>query len=102
MTELPVCATKEQIEEVAAIGFNASVRLLSCRLRLDSTDTLNYIARELERDVEQVKWWTNHGVSKYIAVRYLKLLHDKGIAFGIHQLLPTRRIAAMHQWRSNK
>ncbi len=100
--KVPEQVTQEMIDEVAAIGFRASVRLLSCKIKADETKTLRYIANKLERDITQVKWWTERGISHYLADRYLKLLHEEGIPFGIHQLLPTKRIAAMNVWRSNK
>ncbi len=97
--------TKNKIsprDEIAAIGFNAAIRLLSIHRHCSEQDAVEYLAFELGRAIPQIEHYRVVGLSIHLVPKVIEIMRQNKIPFGRHQLAPTKEIIAMAQWRNTK
>ncbi|MFZ3513770.1 hypothetical protein LC147_11835 [Vibrio harveyi] len=97
--------TKEDItprEELAALGFNAALRLLGLHRNLKAHEAVEYVAAKMERAVPHIKQYQKVGVPPHAVPKVLEIMKENNIPFAKYQLQPTQRVIDMHQWRKTK
>ncbi len=89
-------------QELAALGFNAALRLISTHRKISPAEALEYVAYKLERAIPHIEQYQKTGVPPHAVQRVLGIMEENKIPFYQYQLQPTKRVIEMHKWRNTK
>lgn len=87
-----------KLTEMAATGFNTAIRLLSYKLKCTEDEAIERVALFFQRDPIQIQQYRRTGIQPRMIERFLDFLKAHDVAFGVHQLKPTKKMLAMQKW----
>ncbi|MFV8383391.1 hypothetical protein ACNO5E_04715 [Vibrio parahaemolyticus] len=89
-------------EEIAAIGFNAAIRLLSTHRKCTEKEAAEYVAEQMRRSIVHINHYRQVGLAPHAVPEMLEIMKANRIPFAKHQLKPTTKVVEMFKWRNTK